>query len=1088
MSDTIASLPPEARTRLHEALRKKGNSARLAPITRERAAGPYPLSFAQERLWFLDQWHPGSPLYNVCSAIRLPGPVSLTLLQTCLDEVVRRHESLRTTFTVINGEPRQQVAAQIELPIALVDLQSFWESEREAEAQRLAALESQRAFDLAIGPLMRVLLLRVAPTDHVLMVTLHHIITDGWSLTILFHELALLYDAYMSGRRSPLPELPIQYTDYALWQRRTLQGEELKRHLDWWMQHLAGGPSALALPSDRPRPALPSFRGGVHVFEIPEALTEELKRFSRREDTTLFMTVLAAFQVLLARYSGQRDVVVGVPIANRTRVELERLIGFFVNTLPLRLELIGNPSVREVLEQVRRNTLLAYAHQDLPFERLVQEIQPDRSLTHNPIFQVALVLQNAPGGGASAEPAVPPTGLASSRFDLSMALAERPRGMAGAIEYSSDLFDEDRVRRFAAHFKTLLESLTADAGRCVWDLPLLSAEERHQLLFGWSRSDSAQPHSSLHCAFEAHAESCPTQMALLGDGTEWTYGELNARSNRLARYLRQRGVGLEAPVAVCLQRSPQLIEAFLAVLKAGSVYVPLNPDYPGDRLRYMLEDSGCRLLLTEDLLERDRDEISRQADSNLYEMTFPGSLAYAIYTSGSTGKPKAVMAHHQGLAYLLAAQSATFPTTRPSRVLQLASASFDASIFEIALALGHGATLCIGTRHQLNAGPDLADFLRKWRITAAVIPPPLLALTPMEDLPELELLIVAGEACPPDLAARWAHSRRLFNAYGPTEAGIWSTIFERSASTPGLPIGRPVANTRCYVLNGRLAPTPVGVTGELYIAGPMLTRGYRNRPCLTAERFVPDPFDAEPGARMYRTGDLVRYRADKYLEFVGRADEQVKVRGLRIETAEIENAVRSLPSVMDAAVAAIGEGPSRYLAAYVVLHGGAVANEIELRQQLGASLPEYIIPATFVFLDVLPLTPGGKLDRQRLQQITQPDRVTAIFVAPRNDTEQQLASIWSRLLGVPRVGIHDSFFSLGGHSLLATRVLSSVRDAFSVELPLAVLFAHPTVAALAEAVECARVESPGATASAILKIPREQRRIKLAELRVEHAS
>jgi amino acid adenylation domain-containing protein len=1082
-SISVASLPPQVAARLHEALRAANNGGTRGP-GRQRRSGPLPLSFAQERLWFLDRWAPGSALYNISAAVRLSGPLSVNVLRTCVDEVVRRHESLRTTFGIVDGKPVQRVAERLTIPVALVDVTPFPESMREVEAQRVIARDAGQSFDLTQGPLMRVMLLRIGPLDQVLALTLHHIVSDGWSMTVLFRELSALYEAYSCGRSSPLQELPIQYADFAVWQRQSLEGEALLGQLAWWRNRLVGAPPLLSLPSDRPRPAIPSYRGGLHTFQFPTALSRELKRLSQSEGATLFMIVLAAFQVLLGRYTGERDIVVGTPIANRTCPEVEGLIGFFVNTLVLRTDLGGSPSFRELLKRVRQTTLDAYGHQDLPFEKLVQALEPERALNHNPIFQVMLVLQNAPGSAGSSPGPAPQAGPGISRFDLALSLVETTGGLCGALEYSSDLFEADRMRRLAIHFETLLEAVVADPDRCILDLSLLPEAEQRQVLVEWNRTQSPYPEGCAHDFFEEQALAAPQSVAVIADGQEWSYGELNARANQLAHYLRGQGVGPEALVGIHMERSAETIAAVLGVLKAGGAYLPLDPDYPAERLEFMRRDSACRLVLTRDMLWRRRRHIEKQSTDNPAPLALSANLAYAMYTSGSTGKPKAVAVCQAGLVNLILSQRRIWASSRRERVLQFASLSFDASLFEILLALSNGHALCIGSRRELTPGSDLAQFMRDYQVSTTVLPPSLLTYLAEDLLPELETLIVAGENCPADVALKWGRGRRFVNAYGPTEATIWATMFDYVEASGPPPIGRPIENIRCYVLDDRMAPVPIGIAGELYLGGVGLARGYLQHPELTADRFVPDPFHSEPGSRLYRTGDLVRYRPDGNLEFLGRRDHQVKLRGLRIEMEEIEAALRCVTGVRNAAVAMEETESGPRLVAYVA---GEQVADTELSQELSRILPTYMIPAAFVWLERLPAGPSGKLDRQALPKLVERVRQEA-YVAPRNATEESLAKIWSEMLGVPRVGVHDNFFALGGHSLLATRVVSAILNAFDVEVPLRTIFESPSISGLAAAIERVQENAGAATASRITRISREGRRGKLSEWKGEHAN
>jgi amino acid adenylation domain-containing protein len=1085
MTGERMSLTPEKRSLLEQLLRKEegGRPTRSLPRIPPRppvAPGDAPLvfpqSFAQQRLWFLEQFAPGTSVYNVPTALRWPGPLNVAALERALNEILRRHEVLRTTFSADpegQGTPVQVVVPSLDLPLTVADLTSVPAAAREAEAARVSVEEFARPFDLSRGPLLRALLLRLDDADHVLALTLHHIVTDGWSMGVLLRELGALYAAFAAGRPSPLPDLEIQYADFACWQRRWLQGELLESHLAYWRSHLEGAPAVLELPTDRPRPPVVSFRGATQALLLPPELTRGLEDLSRCHGVTLFMTLLAAFSVLLHRYSGQDDVVVGTPIAGRTRAEVEPLIGFFVNTLVLRTSCAANPRFEELLGRVRETTLGAYAHQDLPFEKLVEELQPERALSYNPLFQVMLVLQNTPQAGsqdgAAASEASPlvPTGLGTSKFDLTLALARSEEGLAGIFEYSTDLFDAETISTLATHFRTLVESVVADPATRLWDLELLSAEERHRLVVDWNRTACDLPATGgVQQMFEARAAATPSAPALAFGEQVLTYDELNRRANRLAHRLRGLGVAPETRVGIFLPRSVEMIVAVLGVLKAGGAYVPLDPAYPLERLRFMAADAGVSVLLAETgspplvsgqptvLVTGPGAGGDLAAETNPEVVVLPDNLAYVLYTSGSTGRPKGVMVTHRGLPNLAWALAETFSVGAGDRVLQVASLSFDASVFEIVMAFDAGATLELAAADALLPGPGLSRLLADRRINVVTLRPSALAVLVPGDLPDLRTLVVAGERLPGDLAATWSRTHSVYNAYGPTETTIWSTTAPPGAQGPIVPIGRPIANTQIYLIGrfGELVPT--GVPGELCIGGVGLARGYLNRPDLTAERFVPNPFSGG-GERLYRTGDLARYRHDGTLEFLGRLDDQVKIRGFRVELGEVEAVLGQHPDVRDAAVVA-REDPNgeRRLVAYVVAREAATLTTSALAAFLREHLPVYMLPSAFVVLDALPLTPNGKIDRRGLPS---PESTRPIldepFTAPRSSTEEVLAAIWADVLGLDRVGVLDNFFEIGGHSLLATQVVSRIRDLLDVELELRRLFETPTVAGLAALID-----------------------------------
>jgi amino acid adenylation domain-containing protein/FkbM family methyltransferase len=945
LSPTVAGL-----SRYLEAHREKPHGLQAPAVLPAPRAGDPPLSFSQERLWFLDQWEPASPFYNVSSALRLPGPLSAPVLEKSLNEVVRRHEILRTIFVNVEGRPAQRIAPYAECRLELVDLQLYAANEREAEAARQARMEAWRHFDLANGPLIRAVLLRLSPDDHILLLTLHHIVSDGWSMGVLFGELSALYDAYSSNRPSPLPELELQYADFAQWQRQWLTGEVLQKHVEWWRRQLEGAPPALELPADRPRPAALSFRGGSRMFTLPAGLSQDLQRFSQREGVTLFMTLLAAFQTLLARYSGQRDIVVGTPIANRSRTELETLIGFFVNTLVLRTDLGGDPSFRELLARVRETTLWAYAHQDLPFEKLVEELQPERVPNRNPLFQVMLVLQNAPttrGAFGAPPPAGPQIDPGTSRFDLVLAFVETAEGLWGGVEYSRDLFDEDRIERLIEHFETLLAAAIREPERRISELAMLSEAEQHQVLTEWNETRKDYARACLHQLIEAQVARTPEAPALVFEGGRWTYAELNSRANRLAHYLRGRGVGPESLVGVCLERSPEMVVALLAILKAGGAYVPLDPDYPAERIAYMREDARCALVLDAALLEAESDAIAGQSVANLRASSHPDNLAYVIYTSGSTGRPKGAMNTHAAIVNRLLWMQDAYALDPADRVLQKTPFSFDVSVWEFFWPLMTGARLVLARPGGHKDCAYLARLIGSEGITTLHFVPSMLeAFLQEEDLLEcgsLRRVFCSGEALSFDLQGRF-YARievQLYNLYGPTEAAVDVTAWTcpRTPERQCVPIGRPIANLRTYIVDRDLRPVPVGVPGELCLGGIGVGRGYSNNPALTADSFIPDPFGNSPGQRLYRTGDLCSWLPDGEIEYLGRIDSQVKIRGFRVEPGELESLAREHPAIEEAVVIARKDpacGPQ--LVCYAIPHAryaGPVRRLLSLDRESG---------------------------------------------------------------------------------------------------------------------------------------------------------
>ncbi|HZF12188.1 MAG TPA: amino acid adenylation domain-containing protein, partial [Thermoanaerobaculia bacterium] len=1081
---TVAGLAAEVEVRL--AAREVPAAPPIRPMPQMLEP---PLSFAQQRLWFIHQLDPESPAYNVPAAIELTGRLDRAALAAALGEVVARHEVLRTTFPAVEGRPVARVAAPGGFSLPLIDLQGLPEEERAEAVRRLGAEEAERPFDLARGPLLRAALLRPSAEEHVLLLDLHHIAFDGWSVGVLVRELAALYAAHAAsteGSPSPLPPLVVQYADFAAWQRDWLRGAVLDAQLGYWRERLAGAPAALALPTDRPRPAVRSGRGAVQPVRLPATLAGALAALARREAATLFMVLLAGWDALLFRLTGQTDLVVGSPVANRNHREIEELIGFFVNSLPLRVRLSPQDGFRALSGRVREAALGAYAHQDLPFERLVEELAPERNLQVTPLFQVSFGLQNTPRQALSL-PGLRLTLLetpsSTAKFDWTLALAEEGEEIAGALEYGRDLFDPTTIRRLLGDFERLLAGAVAEPDRPVEELPLLSPAELHQLLLDWNETGvGPEPGSLVHGSFESWAERTPDTAAVVVAGIAsevLTYAGLDRRANQLARRLRSLGVAPDSMVGLCVERSPSMIVALLGILKAGAAYVPLDPDYPRERLAFLVEDARLPVLVTEErllgalpemsatilCLDADGPAIAQESDGRFASGASPESLAYLIYTSGSTGTPKGVMVPHRGWSNLAAAERRLFALPPGSRVLQFASASFDASAWEIAMAWGAGGTLVLGSRERRLAAEELTALLRECDI--ATLPPTTLAILEPEELASPATLVVAGEACPLDLARRWSAGRRFWNAYGPTETSVCATAKFYDGGDR-LTIGRPIDRFQVYVLDASGRPAPVGVTGELYLGGSGLARGYLHLPERTAERFVAHSFAALPGARLYRTGDLARLLPDGEIELLGRADQQVKVRGFRIELGEVEAALSAHPGVREAAVVAQGEGADRRLVAFVVsdIEAG------ELRRFLAARLPGYLVPAAVAVLERLPLTANGKVDRPRLAAEDVLAEAGTLGAAPRTPIEEMLAGQWAELLGRETVGVEDDFFALGGHSLLATQLASRIRSAFGVELPLASVFKTPTVAGLAAEIEVLLAARQGPEAPPIRPVPR----------------
>jgi amino acid adenylation domain-containing protein len=1083
-SGEIANLTPAQRSILELRLREKRAGAsheRIKP--RGRSSTKFPLSFAQQRLWFLDQLEPGSSFYNLPEGIRLRGSLDIAALEDALGAVIKRHEALRTTFSVSEGEPVQVVHEATEYRLPLIDLGQLEESEREAEVARVARAEASTPFDLVVGPLLRAQVLRLGEAEHVVLLTMHHIISDGWSMGVLVKEIAGLYEAIANGAKpveaqAALEQLPIQYADYAVWQRESLRGAVLERQLSYWKEQLQDAAPVLELPTDKPRPLVQSFKGERESFELSADLSAGLRELSRTEGVTLFMTLLAAFQVLLWRYSGQADISIGTPVAGRTQLETEGLIGFFVNTLVLRTEVSGEESFRELLQRVREVALGGYSHQEVPFEKLVEELQPERELSRSPLFQVMFALQNMPREElALSELELSTMGVVgrTAKFDLTLTVMEQGGELMVTLEYNSELFEAETIRRLGAHYQVLLAGAVADPEQRVGRMELLAEEERWQLLHEWNATAVRYEKEELcvHELVEAQVARTPEAIALVYEQEQLSYGELNERANQLAHYLQREGVGVESLVGLLMERSVEMVVAMLAVLKAGAAYVPLDPAYPRERLSFMIADAAVELVLTQKSLQRhlsapegfriinvesEWEQIAAQSSAAVASAVSADNLAYVIYTSGSTGTPKGVMISHRSLLNLVFWHQSFQQLSAGDRGTLVASPSFDASVMETWPYLSAGVALYLPPEETRVMPGKLRDWLLGQGITISFLPTPLAERVLAEEWPQagaMRALLTGGDRLrdyPLGLGFE------VSNHYGPTEVTV-VTSCARLAGGPGVesgpPIGRPINNTEVYILDSELQPVPVGVRGELYIGGVGLARGYWQRPELTAERFIPDPFSGAAGGRLYRSGDLVRYLPDGNLEFLGRADTQVKVRGYRIELSEIEVVLGRHEGVRECAVlVSAGAASTKHLLAYVVPAAGTRVGSSELRSYLQQQLPEYMVPSTFVFLEELPLTANGKLDRRALLEMgaayATPEHS---YVAPRTAVEEILAHVWSQVLEVEAVGTETNFFELGGHSLLAMQLISRMREALQVELPLRSLFEAPTVAGLALMVE-----------------------------------
>ena len=1043
-----------------------------------------PLSFAQQRLWFLHQLLEEKATYNIPAALRLTGSLNLVALQQAFAQISARHANLRTVFPESEGEAEQVIRPAADFSLPVIDISALTEEAKLSKSLTLVQAEAVAAFDLAQGPLLRAQLVRLAEAEHILLVNMHHIIADGWSMGVLIKEISAYYNALVEGKPLHLTPLPIQYVDYALWQREYLQGEVLDKQLAYWQEQLKDAPEALNLPTDKPRPQLRSSQGASFSFSLAQATLTGLKQLNQQQGATLFMGLLAAFKILLHRYSSQTDLVVGSPIANRQQQELEGLIGMFVNTLALRSRLNPQAGFIELLSQVKQTTLMAYEHQDVPFEQLVEQLNISRDLSRSPLFQVMLVLQN------NAQARVNLAGLqvealaleqTTAKFDLTLNAQELNDGsLALSLEYATDLFEAKTIARMAEHFKVLVQGIVEQPEQAIAKLPLLTPAEQQTLLVDWNQTEAEYPKDqTIQQLFEAQAEKTPHNIAVVFADKQLTYRELNEKANQLAHYLRSLGVKRDTFVAISLERSLELIIGLLAILKAGGAYVPLDSSYPAERLQFMLEDTKASILLTQSSLQGqftdytgtvltlDKVDVAKQSTANPAVNNQPSDLAYVIYTSGSAGKPKGVMVEQRSVINLLSDFQRRKSLGAAMACGLWTSISFDVSVYELFASLLYGGSLHV-LGEELRADADkLLEYLAQQRISSIYLPPFLLSAlaeritkTPLAFA--LSRLLVGVEPIKEELLqsiAQRVPGLQIINGYGPTETTVCATLYniglQKRARSSNTPIGRPVTNTCLYILDGQLQAVPVGVSGELYIGGVGVARGYLNRPELTAEKFIPNPFGE---GRLYRTGDLVRYLADGNIEFLGRIDQQVKIRGFRIELGEIESVFRQQPSIADIAVIAREDSPGdKRLVAYLVNKEGMLGDEqvaeqlAVLQQALSKQLPDYMVPGHFMFLEELPLNANGKLDRKALPKPDKHYRMKA-FVAPCTELEQRLAAIWAEVLHVDAasISVNDNFFDRGGHSLLATQLVAKVRQHFKVELALKQVFQTPSLAALAQ--------------------------------------
>ncbi|MFQ4144478.1 amino acid adenylation domain-containing protein [Chlorogloeopsis sp. ULAP02] len=1088
-SKRITALSPEQRALLELRLKQK-HGKHLKTSVIPKIVGDennnLPASFAQQRMWFQDQLGVKSATSNnMPVAVNISGSLQVKILEQSIREIIQRHAILRTTLKTVNKQLIQVISPHVNFILPLIDLRSLPKSERDREAQRLAMEEACRPFDLTANLFLRVTLLHLDATEYMMLMTMHHIASDAWSVGVFFRELNILYQAFANGQPSPLAELPIQYADFAAWQRQATQGTQLEKEISYWKQQLQGAAALLQLPTDRPRSPTPSFAGKMQSFVLPKTLIDSLKALSQQTEATLFMTLLAAFKVLLYRYTRQEDILVGSPSANRHQPETENLIGCFINTLVLRTNLSGNPSFRELLNQVREVVLSAFAHQNLPFEKLVEELQLGRNLSYLPLFQVLFVMQNAT---SSRDIELPGLDVKYSlidnqtaQFDITLHLVEEESGLVGRIGYDTKLFNDSTITRLIGHFQTLLAGIVANPNQRVYQLPLLTLAEQQQLL-EWNQNDVNYPQATcIHQLFAHQVEKTPNAIAVIFEDQQLTYQELNQQANQLAHYLQKLGVKPEVLVGICVDRSIAMIVGLLGILKAGGAYVPLDPAYPKQRLASILSDSQVSVILTQqhllaDLpdikspvvcLDTDWELISQQNKQNPTSEILAENLVYVIYTSGSTGNPKGVMVTHRNLVNAYLAWEDAYQL-RPlcSSHLQMASFSFDVFSGDMVRALCSGAKLVICKREWLLEPEKLYKLMHKEKVDCAEFVPVVLKHLIQylertgQKLDFMRLLAVGSDSWYVEDYQKIKHflhpETRLINSYGVSEATIDSSYFKTTPDNlliGGLvPIGRPFANTKLYILDPYLQPVPIGVPGELYISGIGLARGYLNQPELTKQKFIPSPFD---NGKLYKTGDLARYLADGNVEFLGRVDYQVKIRGFRIELGEIESVLSQHPSVLQSVVLdQEDQSGNKRLVAYVVAKPEHILTTSDLRYFIEKKLPNYMVPAVFIMLKGLPLNPNGKVDRRALPiPDTNRPELTENFVKPRNSIEEMIAKIFSQIIGINQVGIYDNFFELGGNSLLVIQLITQLSEAFQIELTIVDLFESPTVAGLAERIE-----------------------------------
>ncbi|MEM9218552.1 MAG: amino acid adenylation domain-containing protein [Cyanobacteria bacterium P01_F01_bin.150] len=1052
------------------------------PIVARESNERLPLSDAQQQFWLLENINPGSPSYNLPYPLEITGTLDVDILRQCFTQIIHRHEILRTIFSTVDSKPVQVVLSDVSFTLPVIDLQHMGPVEQEEAVDRTTLDHSQQGFDLAEGPLLRTCLLQLSPTKSLLLLSVHHIVFDGWSFSVLLSELQEVYEKVAKGLDPGLSDLTVQYADYAIWQGQ--QSLKLESQLAYWTKQLSGTSPLLRLPSDRPRPSLPSFRGAIQTFELSRSLHDSLERLSQAEGVTLFMALLAAFKSLLYRYTGASDLLVGTPFANRKQSEVQNLIGPFINTVVLRTEFDDSLSFQQLLQQVRQVVLDAEANQDIPFDQVVQALQPQRDSSYNPLFQVMFVLQNAPLTASTVAdltfmPKVIDSGV--SKFDLLLEVVSSPEsGTSGWFEYSTDLFDSETISRLAGHFQVLLEGLVQNPQMPICELPLLTLQEQHQLIVEWNRTQVDYPEGQcLHHLFEAQVKRSLEAVAITFEGQQLTYQELNQRSNQLAAYLQTLGVKPNVLVGVFMERSLEMVIALFSILKAGGAYVPLDPAYPPERLNFILADAQLSVLLTQPhLRSRVSDNVaqlvcverqlfetlpqpSADAVSALSAQVKPADAAYVIYTSGSTGQPKGVVNVHSGICNRLFWMQDAYQLNETDCVLQKTPFSFDVSVWEFFWPLFTGARLVIARPEGHKDSAYLIKLIATEGVTTLHFVPSMLQVfldaSGVEQCTSLKRVICSGEALPLKLQERFFTRLRanLYNLYGPTEAAIdvthWHCTPEAEMSI--VPIGRPIANTQIYLLDSQLQPVPIGVPGELHIGGAGLARGYLNRDDLSAAKFIPNPFSDATGERLYKTGDLARYLPDGTIEYLGRIDFQVKLNGYRIELGEVEAELTRFPTVKESIVLLREDDVKKYLVAYVVLSESATAKTAAtadaLKRHLRKTLPEYMVPNVFITLDYLPLTANGKVNRKALPEPKGHGATSKVSrIAPTSKLERALADIWQTALGVEKVGVNENFFDLGGHSLLLAQVQNQVQASLDKDIAFMTLFRYPTIHSL----------------------------------------